>query len=488
MAEQTALRNNALDYPVYGVPWGVTFPILDADGDLVTGAAGLDSEISQNGNTFGDCTNEATEIATSSGMYYLLLTGTEMTADVVTGIVKTSTVGAKTTPFALITRKLPTVRSGTAQAGAAGTITLDSGASGLDDYYNGCLIVATLDGAVEARIITDYVGSTKVASVTPDWNTTPDSDDTFIIKLTDGVQVKDGNTVGWLGTIPATPSVAGVPEVDITHIGGDAQSATDLKDFADAGYDPSTNKVQGVVLVDTLTTYTGNTPQTGDNFARLGAPAGASVSADIAAVKAETASIQTDTNDIQGRLPAALVSGRIDASVGAMAANVMTAAATAADYVTELQAGLALEATAQSIKAKTDNLPADPADESNVLAAIAGVLADTDNIQTRLPAALVGGRMDSDVGAMQANTLSASALATDAVNEIVAAVFARAFSAAYGGLTFDQIMKVLIATQAAKTSGGGTATFTIRNLNDSADVIVASVDADGNRSVVTITP
>lgn len=95
---------------------------------------------------------------------------------------------------------------------------------------------------------------------------------------------------GWLGTAPATPTVAGVPEVDVTHvggsaastvagavdanvvaIGGDAQSATDLKDFADAGYDPATNKVQGVVLVDTLTTYTGNTPQTGDSFARIGA-------------------------------------------------------------------------------------------------------------------------------------------------------------------------------------------------------------------------
>ena len=39
-----------------------------------------------------------------------------------------------------------------------------------------------------------------------------------------------------------------------------------------------------VTTVGTLTTYTGNTPQTGDSFARLGAPAGASVSADIAAL------------------------------------------------------------------------------------------------------------------------------------------------------------------------------------------------------------
>jgi hypothetical protein len=49
--------------------------------------------------------------------------------------------------------------------------------------------------------------------------------------------------------------------------------------------------------VDTLTTYTNNTPQTGDAFARLGAPAGASISADIAEIAAETdgiASIPTN--------------------------------------------------------------------------------------------------------------------------------------------------------------------------------------------------
>ncbi len=41
--------------------------------------------------------------------------------------------------------------------------------------------------------------------------------------------------------------------VNVEQINNDAQSATDLKDFVDAGYDPVTNKVQGVVLVDTTT-------------------------------------------------------------------------------------------------------------------------------------------------------------------------------------------------------------------------------------------
>lgn len=86
-------------------------------------------------------------------------------------------------------------------------------------------------------------------------------------------------------------------------------------------------------VIPTVSTLTGHTPQTGDAFARLGAPAGASVSADIAAV-------QSDTNDIQARLPAALVGGRMDSSVGAAAANTITASALATDAVNEIADGV----------------------------------------------------------------------------------------------------------------------------------------------------
>ncbi len=89
--------SDATPFPAKNVAYRITFPILDADGDLVTGATGLDSEVSKDGGTFTDCTNEATEIATSSGVYYLDLTATEMNADTVAVIIKTSTSGAKTT-------------------------------------------------------------------------------------------------------------------------------------------------------------------------------------------------------------------------------------------------------------------------------------------------------------------------------------------------------------------------------------------------------
>ena len=83
--------------PVKNAAWRVTFPILDADGDLVTGASSPDSERSIDSGTFADCSNEATEIATSSGMYYLDLNASEMNGDTIAIIVKSGS--GKTTPI-----------------------------------------------------------------------------------------------------------------------------------------------------------------------------------------------------------------------------------------------------------------------------------------------------------------------------------------------------------------------------------------------------
>lgn len=255
----------------------VTFPIFDADGDLVSAAAALDSEVSLDGGTFADATNEATEIATGSGMYFLDLTAAEMNADTVAIIVKTTTTGAKTTPIVIypeetgdinvdvtafggtagtfaagrpevnashiggtlqtagdiiadtndIQARLPaalvaglmnssvgavatgaitaggfaagainaaalaadaaqeivdefSIRRGTAQAGAATSITLDGGASATTDIYNGLLIeVLSGTGAGQARLVTAYNGTTKVAITAPSWITNPDSTSVF---------------------------------------------------------------------------------------------------------------------------------------------------------------------------------------------------------------------------------------------------------------------------------------------------------------------
>lgn len=206
---------------------------------------------------------------------------------------------------------LTPLATGTAQAGAAGTITLAAGESATDDLFNGNTVkIISGTGAGQARYIEDYTGATKVADIAPDWTTTPDA--TSVYEIIEG----STNTVSYAGLPGAVKNgaVSNLPQVDAEAIGDDPTAGLNLADFATDGYDPGTNQVEGVKLVDTLTTYTGNTPQTGDNFARLGAPAGASVSADIA-------SVQSDTDDIQGRLPATLNAGRMRSDLEAIEGN-----------------------------------------------------------------------------------------------------------------------------------------------------------------------
>lgn len=305
MAEVTGLRNNALPYPIYGAPFGITFPLLDADGDPISPSS-PDSEISKNGDTFADCTNEATEIATSSGSCYLLLTGTELTCDVAT--IQAKSTGAKTTVITLYPRKLVTIRSGTsASAGSAtDTIVLDASASAIDDFYNGMVCIATIDSNVEVRVISDYVGSTQTATVVPDWNVAPDNNDTFVIKLPDGWQIHQANATHIASTAQTARDIgASVLLSSGTGTGQVLLSSGKVVTPDDQKVDLNTIKTQsvtagaGVTILASVGTAATSTAQTGDNFARLGAPAGASVSADILAVKTDTAATLVDTNELQ---------------------------------------------------------------------------------------------------------------------------------------------------------------------------------------------
>ena len=79
-----------------------------------------------------------------------------------------------------------------------------------------------------------------------------------------------------------------VLQADVTQLSGDATAADNAESFFDGTGYAGTNNV-----IPTVTTLTGHTAQTGDSFARLGAPAGASVSADIATVDANVDTLLT---------------------------------------------------------------------------------------------------------------------------------------------------------------------------------------------------
>src|ERR1041384_4181409 len=69
-----------------------------------------------------------------------------------------------------------------------------------------------------------------------------------------------------------------------------------------AGVTHTGARIPNVTPTDTVSTYTGNTVQTGDAYARLCAPAGASHAADVAAVKSDTGGLRTDYTTARGRL------------------------------------------------------------------------------------------------------------------------------------------------------------------------------------------
>jgi hypothetical protein len=82
-----------------------------------------------------------------------------------------------------ITASGATTDTGTAQAGSISTITLKAGTSFTsDDEPNGMFInITSGTGAGQTRHIEDYVASTKVLTVYPDWDTAPDATSSYRI-------------------------------------------------------------------------------------------------------------------------------------------------------------------------------------------------------------------------------------------------------------------------------------------------------------------
>jgi hypothetical protein len=160
-----------------------------------------------------------------------------------------------------------------------------------------------------------------------------------------------------------------------------------------------------------------------------------------------------------GSAPNALTSGRVDATVGAMQAGVLTAAAIAAAAFTAAKFDAA--AITSTVMADGAITAAKLADNAITVAKIA------DNALTAAKIA--------------ADAIGASELAADAVTEIVAGLLAGVIEGTY---TVRQAIGIVVAAAAAELSGAATATNTVRNLGNTLNRITYTVDADGNRTAV----
>jgi hypothetical protein len=364
------------------------------------------------------------------------------------------------------------------------------------------------------------------------------------------------------------------------HEGNGYHSYTPTQAETDADHIAFTFTGSGAIprTVQVYTTF----PQTGDSFARLGAPAGASVSADIlaidnlvddlesrlgvpvgASISADIADVEGKVDDLESRLgvPSNLGGGATIAAnladieaqtddIGAAGAGLtalgdarlanldatVSSRATPAQVNAEVDAALdtaipgvpTANSINERIKALDDNYTAARAPNlDNLDAAVSsrsshsaadvwavGTRALTDKVDFALTAAekaaivnalwdeltseartagsfgqkikdlLVDGSGRVTVGAMGPNTVDAAATSADFLSELVAAVLAGVIE---GTVTLKQSLQLSNAAAASKLSGAATVTATLRNLADTMDRIVATVDADGNRTAVTRT-
>lgn len=192
----------------------------------------------------------------------------------------------------------PSVNEGVAQAGAASTVTLNASASATDSTYNGqWVFIRAGTGSDQARMVTGYVGSTKVATVSHAWQTNPDATSVYSMLPAGRVQGVEGSVTGSVASVTgAVGSVTGL-------------TASNL-DVAVSTRASPTNITAGTIT--TVTNLT-NAPTAGDLTATM------KTSVQTAADAAVTANTLVNA-----------IAGYIDTEVAA-------------------------------IKAKTDNLPASPA-------------------------------------------------------------------------------------------------------------------------------
>jgi hypothetical protein len=345
------------------------------------------------------------------------------------------------------------------------------------------------------------------------------------------------------GLAPLQPTVAG-RTLDVSA-GGEAGI-----DWANIG-SPTTTVVFSGTTINTITNYTGNTPQTGDAYAylvanmgllgvnltaaddavmsRLGAPSGASVSADIAAAKADTAAVYTATIAATGVAVAASPSptttsfgsnstaasgwwddAKVTFTTGPLAGvtrvvssfantngvfsfdEAWPSAPSAGETFTILRDHVhptSQIASAVRTELATELARIDVATSTRL--ATAGYSAPLDAAGVRSAVGLSSANLDTQLGAIQSD---ATAILDDTSTSgvVVAAASKSGYALSAGGLalvlvdgkTVPQALQIIGAIVAGKISGAGSGTEIFVGLDGATTRATVTVDGDGNRSNV----
>lgn len=406
-----------------------------------------------NAPTAGDLT------ATMKASVTTAATAATPTAAAVTGSVgSVASGGINRASFAADTG-LQSIRSNTAQAGAAGTLTLDASASATADFYVNCILYLTGGtGVGQARFITAYNGTTKVATVNSNWKTTPDATTTFAVMDFDAIPG---------ATAPTAAQVA-------TAVWQDLLAGSDFSTASSIGALLKTDIDATISSRSTL----GGTAQTGDAYARLGAPAGASVSADVAAIK-------TDTGNLVTRITSTLFSGITSlAQWLGMLAGKQVGNTTARTEIRATGAGSGtFDETTDSAEAIKDN--------TGVAGAGLTALGDTrlanldTTISSRLAAAsitLTGGQVSIDATSKTGLRLGATGL-SDVSATILTTALTESYAADGAAPTLSQA--IFAIQQMMQERAISSTTMTVKKLDGTTTAMTFTLDSASSPTTIT---
>jgi len=338
-----------------------------------------------------------------------------------------------TNGVSLSTLETAVLHSGTAQAGASSTITLATGASSTNDFYNYKTIrIYGGTGAGQARTIVDYVGSTRVATVDRAWVTNPSGTSTYAVTTIHHPELDDGTAT----YDPTTDSLQAIRD-----------SAATVADVADGVWDEATSGHQTA----------GTTGKALTDASSAGDPWGTALPGAYGA--------GTAGNIIGNRIDAAVTS-RLAPTVAGRTLDVSSGGEAGLDW-----ANVGSPTSSHTLSGTT-------------ISAVTGAVG---SIGTGGIGATSFAAGAIDAAAIGTGAIDADSLATSADNEIADALLDRT-DAIETGLSVRGALRLIAAEAAGKLSGAesGSTNVLIRNpVQDSKTRINATVDADGNRTAIT---
>jgi len=284
--------------------------------------------------------------------------------------------------------------------------------------------------------------------------------------------------------------VADTNELQTDDVPGLIAAQNDITAAAVWAVDATSQQTQGTFgqaigdpVADTTTIYQAvATDAAGDN-----------VAIDVIAVKAETALIVADTNELQtDDIPGtiAALNDIAAADIWAVDATSQQTQGTFGQAIGDPVADTTTIYQAVATDAAGDNVSIDVI---AVKADTAAVLVDTADMQPKIgtPAVDVSADIAAvkvDTAAVLVDTGTAGVVLTSAERDSIAAALLDLAAGVESGKTVRQTFRIIAAAVAGKLSGAATTTFTIRNMGDTQDTITATVDGSGNRDAVTYNP